>query len=251
MKLNGFVLNKPKSKVNLIVNWIKKLLKLIIAPLEFTDKTEGRESRSSVSVFIFINIFLDALFLQGCLWSNEVLCTPALPIGYSVVSQTQRSSVPPECFHPMLSRSKGCWKMRLPLGAAQETACVPRWNTAASSSSTCTRWPLTPLTGQIWTHKGVHLWGKLMSGLALETFYLREGELKSSFIWELEPHVFYSQIVLSIAKLFLSNFLWTILNSWIRFYLKMWFHILRLINNQVIGHLQAFVICLYAFERHL
>lgn len=70
------------------------------------------------------------------------------PPGCWAVSQTLRSWVPQVCSPPMLSLSRGCWRMRLPLEAAQETASVPHSNTAASSSSTCTRWPPTRLTGQ-------------------------------------------------------------------------------------------------------
>lgn len=48
----------------------------------------------------------------------------------------------------MLSLSKGCWRRRPPQGAVLETASVPHSNTAASCSSTCTRWPLIHLIGQ-------------------------------------------------------------------------------------------------------
>lgn len=71
-----------------------------------------------------------------------------LPSGCWAVSQTLRSWVPQVFSPPMLSLSRGCWRTRLPLEAAQETASVPHSNTAANSSSTCTRWPPTRLTGQ-------------------------------------------------------------------------------------------------------
>ena len=77
------------------------------------------------------------------------------------VSQTLRSWVPQACSPPMLSLSRGCWRTRLPLEAAQETVSVPHSSTAASSLSTCTRWQPTHLTGQ-WTAETRHFdpWSK-------------------------------------------------------------------------------------------
>lgn len=70
------------------------------------------------------------------------------PAGCWAASRTPRSSAPRASSPPTRSPSRGCWRTRPSPGAAWGTASVPRSSTAASSSSTCTRWPPTRSTGQ-------------------------------------------------------------------------------------------------------